>query len=266
MNAEVSLPADAQAVEAGESAEGAVEVDATQREEGAQDLGEDKPKPEKTPEQREIERLRRGIDRRTRQIGELRAQLTAQPTRGENDQQQDDSERLSLTRAELDDLIATRANELAPRISAQQTEAERRTAIVQSLSKAWGQEKFDIIARDLNDVFEGLTDAQGRPKPATEALFEAKNPAAVIEYLADPEHADEAERIARLGAVKAGMEIRDLEERIKAASKPATPKASNVAAPLEPARSGGKATTDGPDPSDTKAWIRWRNEQERKGL
>lgn len=228
----------------------------------------EKAKPEKSPEQREIDRLRRGIDRRTRQLAELRAtmQLTPQRQEGDNPRQSADSERLSLTQAELDDLIATRAKQLAPQIKDHEAEAERRTSVVQKLATTWGQEKFDAISSDLDDAFGGLSDRSGRPKPAIEAVFEADDPVAVIEFLADPENAAEAERISKLNATRAGREIAHLEARLKTEREKAKPKASSAAAPLEPVRGGGKTTTDGPDPSDTKAWIRWRNEQSRKGL
>ena len=232
--------------------------------------GESQSKKEKTPEQREIERLRRGIDRRTRQLYELRAQIpqgvASRQEASDNRSNANDSEPLSLTRAELAQMVKAEAERLAPTLQQEKAEVERRQGVIQSLEKTWGQDRFNELASDLDDAMGGLTDRSGRPKPAIEAVFEADEPARVIEYLADPDNADEAEKIARMSAAQAGKAIARLEDRIKAQSKSekAAPKASKAPAPLEAVRGGGN-TSGAPDPSDTKAWIRWRNEQEFKG-
>ncbi len=252
--AEAGEPADntAAALENNEGQEGA---------EGSADP-EAQAKPEKSPEQREIERLRRGIDRKTRQLYELRAQV---PQQNQNHQQQanpeDDSEPVTLTRAELQRQIAEQAQRLAPSLSEQNAEIERRQGIVKSLSKEWGEEKFDTLASDLDDAFGGLADRSGRPKPATDAIFYSENPKAVIEYLTDPDNADEADRISRMSAVQAGRAIGKLEDQLAAAKSQAKPKPSNAAKPLEPARSSG-LPAGMPDPSNTKAYIAWANAQE----
>ena len=223
-------------------------------------------KPEKTADQRQIERLQRGIDRRTRQLYEARAQLnlTHSSSESNNRESASDSEPLSLTRAELAQMVKAEAEKLAPTLREQATEVERRTSVVQGLAKTWGQERFDEVSSDLDDAFGGLTDRSGRPKPAIEAVFEADEPARVIEWLADPDNAAEAERISKLGGVQAGKAIAKLEAQIASKPDKAKPQASKAPAPLESIRGQGSVSTS-PNPSDTKAWIRWRNEQERKG-
>jgi hypothetical protein len=124
---------------------------------------------------------------------------------------------------------------------------EHRQGIVKALAKEWGQEEFDAKASELDEVFGGLADAQGRPKPATDAIFEADNPKAVIEYLTDPDNADEAERIARLPAVRAGREIARLEAKLEAEKAKAKPKPSNAPKPLEAVKGGG-VPSGMPDP------------------
>lgn len=233
---------------------------------------ESKAKPEKTPEERERARMQRGIDRRTRQLAEARAEaeyLRQQLTQGRNKQDNapsaDDSEPLSLTRAQIDEMVKAEAEKLAPTINDKALEVQRRQSVIQSLAKTWGQEKFDELSSDLDDAVGGLTDSSGSIKPAIEAIFEADEPAKVIEYLADPDNLEEAERIARMGPIQAGKAIAKLESKLSTqAPKPKT-KVSNAPAPLEVVRGQGKVT-GAPDPSDTKAWMRWRNEQERKGL
>lgn len=230
-----------------------------------EDGGEKAAKKEKTPEQREIERLRRRVDNLTRRRYELEARASQPQERQQSGQQETtegDDEPVTLSRAELSKMIAEQAKQLAPSIKEQEAEIERRTGVVQSLTKAWGKEEFDARAADLDAAFGGLMDRSGRPKPATDAIFEADDPKAVIEYLTDPDNEAEAQRIASLPAVRAGREVARIEAKLAEAKKQAKAERSNAPRPIEPVRGGG-AVKGMPDPSDTKAYIRWANEQER---
>lgn len=212
----------------------------TAEEKAARELAEKKP--EKTPEQREIERLRRGIDRKTRQLAEARAErgLTREPPARNTPATEDDGAPLSLTRAQIAELVKAEAAKLAPALRDEALEVQRRTSVVQGLAKTWGQERFDELSSDLDDAFGGLTDSSGKPKPAIEAVFEADAPAKVIEWLVDPDNADEAERISKLGAVQAGKAIAKLEATLDGARKD-KPQPSKAPAPLEPVRGQGKS-------------------------
>ena len=232
-------------------------------------------KPEKTEAERERARMQRGIDRKTRQAAEARAeaaQLREENQRlrsagnGDTVRQQDgESDKLTLSRAEIADLIRTEAGKLAPKISSQNAEIEQRRAVVDSLAKDWGAERFDALAADLDEAVGGLRGSDGKPTAVAEAIFESESPKALIEYLADPDNADEAESLAQMAPIKLGRAVAKLEAKLAAKSEPDKPKPSKRPAPLEAIR--GQGTVSGaPNPSDTKAWIRWRNEQERKGL
>lgn len=222
---------------------------------------EAKAKPEKTAEQREIDRLRRGIDRKTRQLYEARAQAQT-PQQQQQSSQEGDDEPVTLTRAEMQRQIAEQAQRLAPSMSEQNAEVQRRQGIVQALEKDWGGEKFNALASDLDEAFDGLADRSGKPKPATDAIFYADDPKAVIEYLTDPDNADEADRISKMTAVQAGRAVAKLEGKLEAEKSKAKPKPSNAAKPLEAVRGGG-VPSGMPDPSNTKAYIKWANEQDR---
>ena len=254
--------------EAGPEAEQVIapEVE-TESTDSAEPKAEEPAKPEKTPEQREIDRLKRGIDRRTKQLYEARAQIDL--TRGQNNvnyqQTADDSEPLSLTRAQIAELVKAEAVKLAPTLRSEAVELERRQGVIQSLAKTWGQERFDEVSSDLDDAFGGLIDSSGRPKPALEAIFVADEPSRVLEFLSDPENLDEAERISNMSAAQAGKAIAKLEAKLSTESSKPTSKASKAPAPLAAVRGQG-STGNTPDPSDTKRWIALRNEQERKGF
>lgn len=229
-------------------------------------------KPEKTEAERERARMQRGIDRKTRQAATARAEadfykqeLTKLQSGVNYQPQVDDSEPLSLTRSQVNEMVKAEAAKLAPTLQSEVAERQRREGIINSVSKSLGKEKFDIVASDLNEAFggddqvNGLIDRNGELKPAVEAIFESDNPAKVIEWLANPDNIEEAERIAGLSAIQAGRAI----ERLEAKLKTALPKVSNAPLPLDSVRSQG-ANTSSPDPANTKAWIKWANEQERK--
>jgi hypothetical protein len=228
--------------------------------------GDDKPeggKKEKTPERREIDRLRRRVDNLTRRRYESEAQRGQEPQqRQQQGTQASDDEPVTLSRAELQKLITEQAQQLAPVVGEQAAEIERRKGVVASLAKQWGQEEFNAKADDLDAAFGGLADRSGRPKPATDAIFEADDPKAVIEYLTDPDNADEAERIARLPAGRAARAVTLLEVKLKEAKANAKPKPSTAARPLEAVKGGG-VPAGMPNPADTKAYVKWANEQER---
>lgn len=201
----------------------------------------EQPKKEKSPEERELDRARRKIDRLYRQREELRAKLNQGLQNEQNparNHSESDSEPLTLSRAELQELIDKRANELAPEIKNQQAEIEHRRKVISDLEKSWGKPKFDSLAEQLNEAFDGLTDRQGRPKPATDAIFETDEPSKLIEYLSDPDNADEAEAISRMGALQAGRAIAKLETTLKEKPKD-KPQPSKVPPPIEEIKGSG---------------------------
>ena len=227
------------------------------------------PKHEKTPEQRELDRMRRGIDRKTRQAAEARAELEQarqeldrlrKPAIGDtNGQSRDDSDSLSLSRAQLAELVKAEAAKLAPTITQQKAEIEHRQSVVASLSKQWGSEKFDALAADLDEAIGGLADRSGRPKPVADAIFESESPAAIIEYLADPENADEADRLAQMTPIQVGRAIGRLEAKLS--TKPAKPEPSKAPKPLEALRGTGAASNDDPSTMSDKQFAEWRKRQ-----
>lgn len=262
-DAEASAQADNTAAAATEKTEAGAEATGTDEGQPADKPAEQaEKKAEKTPEQREIDRLRRRLDNKTRQVYELRAQTEqrgAQPQPNTH-QAEDDDEPVTLTRAELQRQIEEQAQRLAPSISEQRAEAQRRQGIVESLAKEWGQDKFDDMAAELDDAFGGLADRSGRPKPATDAIFEADDPKSVIEYLTG--HPDEADKLSKLTAIRAGREVARIEAKLEADKAASKAKPSKAPAPIEPARGGG-VPSGMPDPSNTKAYIAWANAQER---
>lgn len=246
---ENALPVAAPAAEAGAQTSPAENVSAApeateghqaDKPEGDKPAGE---KREKTAEEREIARLRRRVDNLTRQRYELQArtqQQTIAPNHIDSDNvsAQDDSETLSLSRRELQQLIDQRAREVAPTITQQQAEIEHRRSVVSRLAQEFG-ERFDAVAADLDDALGGLADRSGQPKPVADAIFSSDMPRELIEYLSDPDNADEASAIGRMSAAQAGRAIAKLETKLQQKKAEATPQPSKVAAPVEPVKGNG---------------------------
>lgn len=283
MSTENALSTAVEPAATGDQHEDAAALDTTQQTEEAQAepaKKDDEPaKKEKTPEERERIRAQRKIDRLVAQRSELRTrlemlerqqprQLTREPIGDDNSGTQSDNETLSLSRAELQKLIEKEARQLAPTIKQQEAEIEHRRAVVSQLAKDWGQEKFDTLASDLDDALDGLRDQSGQPKPAVDAIFESEDARALIEYLADPDHADEAEAIGRMRAVQAARAITKLELKLAEQKAKAKPQPSKAPAPIEPVRGGGTVNSLPSDSDSIDVWLkkeRARLAAQRKG-
>jgi hypothetical protein len=153
-------------------------------------------------------------------------------------------------------MVREEATKLAPTLKEQAEEQNRRVTVLTGIEKAWGKEKFDAIASDLDDAFGGLSDTGGRPKPAIEAVFESSNPAKLIEYLADPENAEVAERLSGMSGVRAGLEV----ARIEAKLGTEKPQVSKAPAPLSAVRGKGTAIGDPATMTDAE-FAQWRKRQ-----
>ena len=215
---------------------------------------EEQPRKEKSPEERENARLRRRVDTLTRQKYELQSRPLREPdNHGDNRQHQADSDTLSLSRAELNQLVEQQARKLAPTISKQDAEIEHRSVSVKGLVKELGAERFQELTDDLASVFDGNKQL---------AILETDNPRALLEYLTDPENAAEADRIAGMSDFRAGRALLGIETKIMAEAAKAKPVPSKASAPLEPLRSEAAAPNGMPNPANTSAYIAWANKRD----
>ena len=248
---EETLPNALEAVADAPQAPETTEAQANDKPEGDKPEGKDE-----NPLEKQLKREQRRIQNLTRQKYELQARLeqlsSLAPSTQKADNQgiDDDSDTLSLSKAELQRMIEQKAKELAPTIKAKEDgEAEIREKAI-ALRQTLG-EKFEELTGDLAAVFDH--DRQM-------LVLDADNPAALIEYLTDPDNAAEADRIARLPANRAAFAMARIEAKLASTPKP-KPQISKVAAPIEPVRGGGGSASGAPNPSDTKAWIKWRMSQ-----
>lgn len=195
-------------------------------------------KPEEDPKERALKRAERKIDRLVRQREELRARLhsgadlRSEPIGDTNQKPTDDSDTLSLSRAELAALVKQEAAKLAPTIKQQSDEMERNRAVAGSLVKEWGAEVFAERTNDLAEVFDANKQL---------LVLGSKAPAALIEYLTDEDNADEAEAIGRMPIGMAGYALAEIAHKIKQSKAADKPQPSKAATPLEAVRGQGAA-------------------------
>lgn len=219
---------------------------------------EEAEKPVKTPEQRELEKARRRIDKLTKRLHERDAVENYRATQKEYDAQNDD-EPITLTRAELQQRIQAEAIKVAPAVKQQAAQLEQRKAVIAALDKDFGTEKFNEISADLDEALGGLADQKGHPKPVAEAIFEAENPRALIEYLADPDNEDEAKAIGRMSGMQAARAIVKIEEKLAEKPKP-----SKAAEPLSAVKAAGSGKKSLFEMSDKEFFESRRNFGKRK--
>lgn len=223
---------------------------------------EEAAKKELTAEQKRIRKLetdvRRLVDARGRaraEAAQLKEMLQQRSIGDTNHSSGDDSETLSLSKADFERMVRERAERLAPDLMRQKSEEEKLVSAARSLHEKVGAERFESMTAELAEVL---------PRDHQLMLLRAKDPVEVVSYLTDPDNADELEAIGRMDAFDAGQAIGEIRAKLKAARAEAKQQPSKAAAPLEPVRGGGTVNR-APDPKDTKAWIKWANEQERSG-
>ena len=241
-------PADAPVVETDVKHEGEAQ--------GEAEKAEDK-KTERHPLEKVLakaERRNQSLARRVHQAEAALAQYGAlqRPAIGDINQHEGaDSEVLSLPKAQLDRLIEERARALAPSITSQAAEKERQTAAVVAMQKDLG-DRFLEVTNDLASVFDA--DKQM-------AVLRSDAPVKLIEYLTDPDNADEADRIAGMDAYDTGRALAKIELKLAAVKAGNKPQRSSAAAPIESVKaSGGAFEPDESKMTDTQ----WARHQEAK--
>lgn len=227
-------------------------------EEGAKDGKSAEQQPEKTAEQKELERLRRQLTKRDRTQGKLYQEL--QQTRAELESFRgrggagDGDESLTLTKQELQEMVRQQAEELAAQRtpSPQQQEHDKKAeALVQLANKdPQFQEAVKEVIADL-----GLFD-KGRPTDRMAAILDSDAPQELIRHLHD--NPDLLEELSGMSTPRLARRLERIELELKAAK---APKTSAAPKPIKPV--GGPAvSSDEYSPSMTNAQFdAWRARQ-----
>lgn len=205
------------------------------------------PEPEVVTEEQRIQRLERALERNKRDKREARdrakqleaqiAQLTKPAIGDNNGGEDDDSEPLSLSKAELRRLIDERANEIAPTIAQKQSMEQRIHSAAVAAKEALGEDDFDEIASELGELL---------PADKQLKLLEADKPADLMRHLA--ENPQKARSLSGMTEFQFGVAIAKLQTEI--AAKPRTPEVSKAAEPLRPVRQSAPVNDSLPKDSD----------------
>jgi hypothetical protein len=159
--------------------------------------------------------------------------LTTRPIGDTNHEEAADSDTVSLSRAELQQMIDREAKRLAPTVKEQQDAIESRKKVARTLLEDLGPDKYQELTDDLADLL---------PPDAQLLVLETDSPRALIEYLTDPEHEAETKAIGKLSAYQQGMKLGLLSAQLKAKRSRDKPMPSKAAAPIEPVKSQGDAS------------------------
>lgn len=232
------------------------------------ETSETKPETPAEGEKKQKEWWEKELQKKQRRIDSLTRRLYSQPAPHLQERQNDgtnapdDSETLSLTRAELERLAEHRALQLAPTLAEQRAAVERRQGVYDAIEAELGVEKFAELSRDLEAALDGLTDGK-RPKPLVDAVFDSEMPRQLIEYLADPDNAAEVTSLQRMSPLQLGRAMTKLESKLAAKKAEEKPQPSKATAPIEPIRAAGGVRDDTPSDSDSiEDWVK----KERKRL
>lgn len=187
--------------------------------------GESEAKPEKTAEQKELERLRRMLTKRDRTQGKMHQELQALR------QQQEQARQANPESPAPDTPHGADPYKLADEIATIREVTNKSNAVAKD-----GQTRFDDFNASLTSVVEEvgeLFDKRGLPTPVGEAILDSKDPAALIDFLGS--NPDIAADLEGLSPTKLGRKFAEIEAQMKTAPVKPVSKASE---PISPIRGG----------------------------
>jgi hypothetical protein len=153
----------------------------------------------------------------------------------------------------VQELLGHMARDEAQKLVAQQTLAQRVNEIEGAGRKEFG-DRFDQYVQNLQVAGVG---GQG----FIEILGQMQSPEKLVAYLGDPNNIEQAIKLANMTPVQMALEMTKIQS---AANKSFAKQVSKAPAPIATMDSRGVAVDAEPDPSNTRAWIEYRNKNARK--
>lgn len=192
----------------------------------ASDGDESEAKPEKTAEQKEIERLRRSLTKRDRTQGKMHQELQSYRQQLEARQvQQGESSPAQYQQPHIDPIALAREIATIERVN------EKSNRIAED-----GNKRYPNFTESLVKVVEevgNLFNERGHPTAVGEALLESDDMPALVDFLG--KNPDLAADLEGLSPTKLGRQI----ERIEAQMKTTRPKpVSRASEPISPIKGG----------------------------
>ena len=195
-----------------------------------------------------------------RRMGELAAEKNAAKQKLEEmqskQQYQPQQEQQTYSPQEnIQELAMTYAKQIAAQQVQEQSFVNRMTEIEKNAKEEFG-DVYDKSVTNLQLAGVGGQDF-------LQALAAIPAPEKVITFLGKSENINEAIRIANLSPMQMGVELTKLSTK---ATKELGKQKSNAPAPVGDVEGGSSRSTGGaePSPSDTAAWIAWRNANARR--
>jgi hypothetical protein len=188
-------------------------------------------KPEKTAEQKQLERLRRQVTKSHRTQGRMHQETVELRDRlAQLEQRQSGMADGEPTKAEIDPV------KLAREIATIERVTEKANAVAKDGNKRFTDfpEALSTLREEAGDLF----DKRGMPTPIGEAILDADDPAALIHFLGAND--DLAAELEGLSPAALGRRIAKFEARMNAEPKPKP--ASKAAEPIAPLRGTANAT------------------------
>ncbi len=224
------------------------------------DQTEQSAKSEKTPEQIELERLRRQLTKRDRTQGKLYAELQAaqarlqrlehSPQRASDDDENDDQpKRQAIDPAEIDRLAEERAREVA------RTQAvnQRCNDIAEKATKTWPD--FADALKVVHEEAGALFTPKG-PTALMEAILDCDDPGAVLYQLG--KSPDVAASLDGLTERQIARKLAKFE--LDLASRP-QPKSSAAPKPLDPVKASSAGVRKSESEMSDEEWYRARRKR-----
>ena len=155
----------------------------------------------------------------------------------------------------IQELAMTYAKQIASQQMQEQSFVNKMTEIEKNAKEEFG-DVYDKSVTNLQLAGVGGQDF-------LQALAAIPAPEKVITFLGKSENINEAIRIANLSPMQMGVELTKLSSK---ATKELGKQKSNAPAPVGDVDGGSSRTSGGaePSPSDTAAWIAWRNSNARR--
>lgn len=194
---------------------------------------------EKTPEQKEIERLRRQLTKRDRTQGKLHQELEQLRTQSQQQPERQEPK-------ETDPVALAREIALVEKVTEKSNQIARE-----------GQKKFTDFNDALKTIAEELGplfDQRGRPAPVMEAVLDSDKPADLLHFLG--KNPDLAAELEGLSSTAIGRRIARIEAQM---SEQAKPKTSAAPKPLEPVK--GQGVSKDPSKMTDAEFNAWRKAQ-----
>lgn len=185
----------------------------------------DEAKTEKTAEQKELERLRRQLTKRDRTQGKLYQELESLREQQRSAQMTDDD-----TEAKIDPI------KLAREIATIEKVTDKANAVAKDGNKRFTNfnEALSTLREEAGDLF----DKRGLPTPVGEAILEADDPAALIQFLGAND--DLAAELHSLSPTALGRRIARFEAQMNA--EPKAKPLSKASEPIAPLKGTANAT------------------------